>query len=35
MSTKVYGEAPQHSLGFTLEKRQATLDLHELTENQF
>lgn len=35
MSTKVYGEAPQHLLGFTSEKRDPTLDLHELTENQF
>lgn len=35
MSTKVYGQALQHSLGFASGKRQPTLDLHELKENQF
>lgn len=35
MSSKVYGEASQRSLGFTSEKRNPTLGLHEITENQF
>lgn len=33
MSAKLYGQAPQRSLGFASGKRQPTLDLHELKEN--
>lgn len=35
MSTEVYVQAPQHSLGFASGKRQPTLGLHEQKENQF
>lgn len=35
MSTEVYVQAPQRSLGFASGKRQPMLGLHELKENQF